>query len=303
VRDEGSTRSTSSETSLNVPRLETHALSSPITVYEATPRASADSAPSLIANPRATAVLGRDSVMQVYLEGYGLAPDALVVLTASGEGAEALLWRDTVTLTRNGSLNAAVVSLPVSRIGVGRITLAANVAGSTDTVRSPVFVSFGGSLVVSSFDEMLSYLRYFASPERLRVLQEATLEARGRAWMTFWNETDPVPSTAEHEGLRDYFQRLTLANERFREEGGPGWLTDRGRVFVSLGDPDQIYERADSQLRQRGRAQIWVYNQHQAQLAFIDRTGFGQWRLSQASEAEFLAALRRLRAEERAARR
>ena len=301
VRDDGSTRSASAEAALSVPRLSPRALSSPVTVYEATPRTGVDSAPRLVANPRATAMLGRDSVMRVYLEGYGLTSDTAVALSALDDD-NAVVWSDTAQLARTGLLNTAVLALPVGRIGVGRLTLAASIVGAADTVRTPLFVSFGESLVVASLEEMLSYLRYFVAPERLDVLREAPPEGRAKAWMAFWHETDPVPSTAEHEGLRDYFARLQSASERFREEGGPGWLTDRGRVFATLGEPDQIYERAENALRQRGRAQIWIYSQHQASLAFIDRTGFGQWRLTQASEADFVALVRRLRAADRAAR-
>lgn len=301
VRDDGSTRSGSAEAALAVPRFVAGGLSSPVPVYAATPRATADTVPRLIANPRATAILGRDSVTRVYLEGYGLAPDATVVLSTSGDEG-GIIWSDTVPLARTRALNTGVFVLPVGQIGVGRLTLAASVIGSAAAVRTPVFVSFGESFVVASLDEMLTYLRFFASPERLAALRNAAPEARGKAWMTFWAETDPVPSTAEHEGLRDYFARLQMANERFREEGGPGWLTDRGRVFVTWGEPDQIYERGDNALRQRGRTQIWVYNQHQTQLLFVDRTGYGQWRLTPASEAEFATRARRLRAAARAAR-
>ena len=73
-----------------------------------------------------------------------------------------------------------------------------------------------------------------AEPQRLRALRDTAPEFRGLAWAEFLRETDPVASTPEHEGLRDYFGRIEEANERFREEGGRGWLTDRGMVLVGL---------------------------------------------------------------------
>ena len=76
-----------------------------------------------------------------------------------------------------------------------------------------------------------------------------------------------------NEALRDYFGRIAQANARFREEGGIGWLTDRGRVFVALGTPDQFYEPNTTDLNQRGRAQIWDYRRHRLQIVFIDQTG------------------------------
>ena len=110
-------------------------------------------------------------------------------------------------------------------------------------------------------------------------------------------ETDPNPQTAVHEGLRDYFGRVRVANERFREEGGAGWMSDRGMVFVALGDPDQIYEQGTSDVSQRGRAQIWEYRQYSAQLVFIDQSGFGRWRLTTSSEADFRSILNRVQSQ------
>ena len=103
-----------------------------------------------------------------------------------------------------------------------------------------------------------------------------------------------VAQTTEHEGLRDYFGRIAQANARFREEGMTGWLTDRGRVMVALGNPDQIYQPMVGDIGQRGRTQIWEYRRERLQLVFIDQTGFGRWRLSLSSEGEFESALRRV---------
>jgi GWxTD domain-containing protein len=167
--------------------------------------------------------------------------------------------------------------------------------GSPDTVREPLFVTFGEELGIATFDELLNYLRYFATPERLQALRDAPPEQRAAAWAAFWKESDPTPSTPEHEGLRDYFERLQTANQRFGEEGTPGWLTDRGKVFATLGEPDQILEQGGPGVTTRGRAQIWVYTQHHVQLVFIDQTGFGRWRLTPSSESDFQQLARRER--------
>lgn len=172
-------------------------------------------------------------------------------------------------------------------IGVAR-------AGSADTLRAPLFVAFGEDLPVATFNEMLDYLRYFVSSSRLSAMRDAAPDARAALWAAFLRETDPIPQTPQHEGLRDYFARIAQANARFREEGAAGWLTDRGRAFVALGPPDQIIEPNLSDLNQRGRSQIWEYRQHRLQIVFIDQTGFGRWRMTLSSETEFEAAVRRV---------
>jgi GWxTD domain-containing protein len=294
VRDEGSAHRGQHTMELTVPRFGTGSVSSPVVVYEASRRRSADTVPELIANPRGTAFFGRDSVVQVYLEAYGLGPRTPVTLTVLGDN-HAELWQDTLTFgAAGGHVQAQIATIPVPEVGVGRLTLVASPPGGAP-MRTPFFVTFGEEWAITSFEEMLSYLRYYASAERLQMLRDAAPRERAAAWLAFYRETDPDPRTPEHEGLRDYFRRIQFANARFTEEGGPGWLTDRGRVYITLGDPDQILEQGESSMSQRGRVQVWAYRQYRLQLAFIDQTGFGRWHLTPSSEIEFNAVAMRER--------
>jgi hypothetical protein len=102
-----------------------------------------------------------------------------------------------------------------------------------------------------------------------------------------------VPATPEHEALRDYFARLRTANARFREERTAGWLTDRGRAYLALGEPDQILDPNAADQGLKGRQQVWQYDAARVQLQFTDASGQGRWRLATASAAEVDAALRR----------
>ena len=266
------------------------ALSSAIPVYQAESRARRDTLPVLVPNPRATAIYGQDSSLSMYVESY--AGSALRAEVRNNEGEP--IWRDSVTLQRSSNVSSGVVPLPVTQIGPGLATFVAWSDGG-DTTRTPLVVSFGEGLAITSFEDMLSYLRYFALPETLAPLRNAAPNDRGRAWIAFLRTTDPDPTTPEHEGLRDYFVRIEQANLRYREEGIPGWLTDRGKVFVSLGDPDQIYEQGQGDIAGRSRVQIWEYAEYRAQLVFIDQSGFGRYRLTTAGEVEFQSLVRRVR--------
>ena len=171
--------------------------------------------------------------------------------------------------------------------------MTAVVSGRSDTTKTPIFVTFGEDLPVATFSEMVSYLRYFGSSARLQALRDAPPDARAGVWAAFLRETDPDPATPVNEAMRDYFGRIAEANGRFREEGETGWLTDRGRVFVALGAPDQYYEPNTTDMNQRGRTQVWDYRRHRLQIVFIDQTGFGRWRMTVGSEADFDALVRR----------
>jgi GWxTD domain-containing protein len=295
VRDEGSARNGRHELLVDVPRITLSGLSTPVAVYEATPRQTSDSLPELVANPRATAIFGRDSTMSFYLEGYGLPDDTPVTLAALSND-QVVIWRDSVRLdVRTPDMQSSVVLLPVAELGVGRLTLAVTTRDAADTMRAPLFVTFGEDWAISSFEEMLTLLRFYASDARLGQLRQASGAGRAAAWSTFFKETDPDPRTPVHEGLRTYFSRLTVANERFADEGASGWQSDRGEVYVTLGEPDQMLEQGDQGFNQRGRAQLWNYHQHRLQLVFIDQSGFGRWRLTSSSEVDFQSVAQRVR--------
>jgi GWxTD domain-containing protein len=292
VRDVGGSRGATQQASITVPALSTGRLSTPLLVYEATGRSTLDSAPGLLASPRSSAVFGRDSTVAIYVEAYGSGARLPVdFIVRNDKGAQ--LWRDSAMLARRGALFSGVVSVPISTVGVGIAQVSFTRRDGSDTVKAPLFVSFGEDIPLMSFEDMLGYLRFFASPSRLSALRGAPLERRATMWAEFLRATDPIPETATNEDMQAYFGRIQLANAQFRMDRNPGWLSDRGMVFVALGEPDQIFERnvnqalTTTQMSSTTRLQIWQYRQYNSQLVFYEETG--RWRLTRPSETEFLA--------------
>jgi len=293
VRDDGGSNSNTQQMTVTVPRLGPNTLSTPISVYQVKPRARTDTVPALIANPRSMIVLGRDTLAGLYVEGYGLPTTARVGVKVLND-AHVVILRDTVNLVRQGDLSSALLDFPVSSIGVGPTTVVVSLAGSTDSVQAPLFLSFGDEFGITSFDELLSYLRYFVSPQRLQQLRDTPPEQRAAAWAAFWKQTDPNPSTPENEALRDYFKRIATANSRYREGSVQGWLTDRGKVYVTLGEPDQAGQQFGERSTSRSRAEVWVYTQYNLRLTFMNQGSNGRLRLTQSSQADFDKVVRRL---------
>jgi len=294
VQDDRSPEAGSLSDSVTVPSMGARAISSIVPVFGATPRGSVNRAPSFIANPSATTIFGRDSTVTLYLEGYSLPRGARIFIELHDDAGERVL-RDSVTLDEPDSVAAIVRELPVAQVGPGRFTVTASLEGSRDSVRAPLFVSFGPGIGILSFDEMLRRLRYFATPEQLRALGATPRTDRAAAWAQFWKETDPVSGTAEHEGLRDYFDRIASANRRFAGEGVEGWLTDRGKVYVALGAPDRVEVDDDRSMGPRASTQVWEYADYDVRLVFVSDMGFDRWRLTPASQLDFDRALQRAR--------
>jgi len=67
----------------------------------------------------------------------------------------------------------------------------------------------------------------------------ATDEEREQFIEQFWLRRDPTPDTAENEFKEEHYRRIAYANERYAS-GIPGWKSDRGRIYITFGPPDEI---------------------------------------------------------------
>ena len=294
TRDASAPRAGKATAPLVVPRFANTTSVTIVPVYQVERRTTRTATPHLVANPRSTVVFGRDSLLQLYLEAYGPSAPPWVRVQIDG-GSSAVLYADSVALPAEGEIRSAVAQLPVSRIGFGVLYVTLAPSGTSGTaVRLPVVVRPGDELAVASFEEVVQYLRFFISPERLRALRDTAAGVREEAWSAMLRETDPVASTPDNEGLRDYLRRVQTANAQYREDDIPGWLTDRGKVFTAFGEPDQITIPTGGDAAGRGMTQVWDYRARQTQFVFVDQSGLAQWRLTPASQLEFDGAFKRL---------
>jgi GWxTD domain-containing protein len=276
-----------------VPRFTGQGITRPIAIYQGEGRRRLSALPALLANPRATLPYGADT-LRFYVEGYGLPADARLVARLVDAG-DRELWRDTVAFTAYAGVAVATVAVAPSGLPVGQGELEAMPAGGGDPTRTRFLVSLSSQWVVTTFDEMVSLLRYFDRLEWVDSLRKAAAGQRPDLWRAFWKATDLVPITPENEALDDYFRRVQQANLRFQGEGEPGWLTERGEVFITLGAPDDVFDLSSGMNRGSTRTIRWTYTSHRLILYFQDRGGFGRFRLSPASRAEYQRVLMQVR--------
>jgi GWxTD domain-containing protein len=53
----------------------------------------------------------------------------------------------------------------------------------------------------------------------------------------FWRRRNPNPDSPENEYREEHYRRIAYANEHFAA-GKPGWMTDRGHIYIAFGPPD-----------------------------------------------------------------
>lgn len=295
VRDRDAVGASRQEVVDTIPSFAGPTLSTPIPVYEGAGRSRRDTVPALVSNPRATLPYGNDTLF-FYVEAYNLPagnPIAAAVLSPSGD----TVWADTLRLDPREGVARTIFRIPPAKLPVGQERFYASAVGTGQEVHAPFLVSFSSQWVVTNFDEMLSLLRFFPRQDLVAKLRAAPDSLRPKAWRDFWNASDPVAMTPENEALNAYLSRVQVASQRFTESADPGWLTDRGEVFITLGDPDEVYDLESDYSRTGVHGIRWVYTGLRLDLLFLDQTGFGRFRLTPGSRADFDRAATRLRHE------
>jgi len=58
----------------------------------------------------------------------------------------------------------------------------------------------------------------------------------------FWRRRDPSPATLVNEYRQLFWNRVKEADEKFLDSPGPGWMTDRGKIYILYGPPDEVKE-------------------------------------------------------------
>ncbi len=83
---------------------------------------------------------------------------------------------------------------------------------------------------------------YIIQPdERAAFLKLATDAERDHFIQQFWDRRNPHPEDPRHNAFKDeHYRRLAYADERFVAPPIPGWRTDRGRIYIVYGPPDEI---------------------------------------------------------------
>jgi GWxTD domain-containing protein len=75
--------------------------------------------------------------------------------------------------------------------------------------------------------------------ERKAFKRLSTDDERENFIEAFWLRRDPTPDTEENEFKEEHYRRIAYANDHFAS-GIPGWKTDRGRIYIVYGPPDEI---------------------------------------------------------------
>jgi GWxTD domain-containing protein len=139
---------------------------------------------------------------------------------------------------------------------------------------------------------------YIITDAERRAFQRLTTdEEREHFIEQFWLRRDPTPDTVRNEFKEEHYRRIAFANNRFGPLSGlPGWKTDRGRIYITYGPPDEVeshpsggkYERPAEQgggTTTTHPFEQWRYRfiegiGNNVIIEFVDSTGTGDYRMT-----------------------
>jgi GWxTD domain-containing protein len=126
-----------------------------------------------------------------------------------------------------------------------------------------------------------------------------TNEERERFIEIFWQRRNPDPDSEGNTYREEYYERMAYANEHYAS-GIPGWKTDRGRMYLKWGKPDEIESHPsggsyDRPYYEGGGTtstypfETWFYRHIEGvgsgiEIEFVDPTGSGEYRIARSPE-------------------
>ncbi len=129
-------------------------------------------------------------------------------------------------------------------------------------------------------DKLFAQSKYIASKIEIDQYKKLdSLNAKREFLFRFWKNRDSDLSTERNEFKDEYMRRVLYANENFTVAGKDGYLSDRGRVYLIYGSPDQRdFYHSESNMKPY---EIWFYNDIEGGVQFIfgDISGFGNYEL------------------------
>ncbi len=89
-------------------------------------------------------------------------------------------------------------------------------------------------------EQEIRSLRYILVPDDLTLLEKLSPDEQEEWIEQYWTDRDPTLETEANELRMEHYARIQHANHRFGAMRVTGMESDRGRIYIRYGEPDQI---------------------------------------------------------------
>ena len=140
--------------------------------------------------------------------------------------------------------------------------------------------------LIQRYQDWLKQTQYIIHAEEKEVFLQLTSDRERDIFIvTFWKQRDPTPGTPQNEYKDEHIRRFQYASKWFSKGSSkPGWMTDRGRIYIILGEPVSK-DRYPSNISLYP-CEVWSYYgdvslglPNHFSLVFFQRQGVGEYQL------------------------
>ncbi len=134
------------------------------------------------------------------------------------------------------------------------------------------------SMNEKELDYEFEMAQYIASQDEQSLYKNLKdTDSKSRFIYEFWQKRDPTTATRENELKKMYHERIEYANENYKSFSRKGWKTDRGRIYILYGEPNDIETYPNNALSYS--YQIWNYYELEGGVIFVfaDLQEFGEF--------------------------
>jgi len=121
----------------------------------------------------------------------------------------------------------------------------------------------------------IEMLKYIEEEELVSNLLDEDEDDYQKVLHQFWKQYDPTPETEYNELMEEYYSRIDYAALEFRGlSKNNGLSTDRGKIYIKHGKPDNIERASNSQ---GYVVETWIYKILNQKFVFVDKQGTGNF--------------------------
>ncbi len=149
------------------------------------------------------------------------------------------VYLDTLYATAN-------IRVPLSQLEEGSYNAVVTFPHTQPRIRFTVpltIVWFTKPLSLWSLDTAIPPLKYILSDEEWKAFKKGNRQQIEQRFRDFWKARDPDPETPYNAVQEEFYRRVDEANRRWSTRRQPGWRTDRGKIFILYGEPDEVEDR------------------------------------------------------------
>lgn len=196
-----------------------------------------------------------------------------------------MVYRDSVTIDLRSSVERQLREMSMDSLAPGDYELELTLRGRRNKKIDKKVTTFSiawtqDALLRSDYNSTLDLIALIAEPHEVKELSKlTTFQERLDGLNEFWQKHDPTPGSVENEIKREFFRRVRLANRSFMFMRRPGWRTDRGRIFIKHGEPDEIDDYPFSPNSHPYQEWHYYYGGRYRKFTFLDENEDGDYRL------------------------